>query len=115
MQASLFKELVKNAFTKRYALFDKKQHDYATEDCLSNFKRISRLCKELNINVATPEGTNLFYITMKFDRLCNLVHKGTTPQNESLDDTLNDIQNYIDLLRGLLHEKENKEPSGDGR
>jgi hypothetical protein len=106
MEQSLFKELVKNSFAKRFTIFDSKAHDYATEDCLSNFKRMARLCTELNVDVRKPEGVALFYNVMKLYRLAILIHKETSPKNESLDDNINDLQNYIDLLRGLLYEKE---------
>lgn len=101
---SSFLELVKKSFNTRAELFEKKTHDYATEDCLSNFKRMSQLCSLLRVNVGTSEGVALFYILIKLDRLCNLLQKGVGPKNESLDDTINDLQNYLDLLRGLLEE-----------
>jgi len=100
-----FNRLVRDSFGSRMAIFEKKGHDYATEDCLSNFKRMSALCKLLRINLDTPKGTALFYIVMKLDRLTNLINKGEAPANESLEDTINDMQNYIDLFRGLLYEK----------
>ena len=101
-----FIKLVEGAFNKRKALFEKKVHDYATQDCLSNFYRMSKICDVLQPNVRTPIGTCMFYILIKLDRLNNLLHKDGKPQNESLDDTLNDMQNYIDLLRALLKENE---------
>ena len=70
---------------------------------------MSRLCSTLKVQLDTPEGIALFYIVMKLDRLANLVNKKTSPKNESLDDNINDLQNYIDLLRGLLYERCNNE------
>jgi len=110
MEQVLFNEIVKNSFSKRFAIFDRKSYDYATtEDCLSNFKRVSFICDKIHIDVSKPEGIALLYIIMKIDRLTNLLNKGSHPKNESIDDTINDLQNYIDILRCLLYEKRQHE------
>ena len=114
MEQKDFLKLVQAGFEQRYKIFDKKAHDYATEDCLSNFKRMAQMCTVLKVDMTTPEGATFFYILLKLDRLANLVNQGKTPKNESLDDNVNDLQNYIDLLRGLLHEKQQAKTSSDG-
>ena len=57
-----------------------KSHDYATDDVLSNFKRMSQLCNLLNINPARSAGDcGRFLMLLKIDRWCNLMNSGKTP------------------------------------
>jgi len=105
MNSKDFMDLVHGSFKDRVKLCERKSHDYATDDCLSNFTRLAKICDQLRINVGKPYGTALFLIVLKIDRLCNLLWSGATPTNESLADTLNDMQNYIDLLRAILLEQ----------
>ena len=82
----------------RYDLLLKKGQDYATEDVLSNFKRMNKLCELLNINCArSPADCARFLMMLKVDRWCNLVGSDKKPQNESVKDTVMDLHNYIDL------------------
>jgi hypothetical protein len=104
MKVKRFLDLVDTNFRERLEIYHKKVHDYATEDCLSNFKRLASMTKELGIDSSTPRGVCLFFILVKLDRMCNLLKKGTSPRNESLNDTINDLQNYADILRGVLEE-----------
>lgn len=90
---------------------EKKGGDYASEgDVLQNFKRVAEINKLLGINVHTPEGYALMMIILKIDRLANLLSSGKAPNNESLDDTLDDMKGYTFLLSCILKEKDdNKE------
>jgi len=75
-----------------------KNKDYATEDFLSNFKRMHQLCKILDIDVRrSPGDCARFLMVLKVDRWCNLISKGTPPKNESIRDTVLDDHNYTDL------------------
>lgn len=75
-----------------------KAQDYATEDVLSNFKRMTILCKELDIDVRrSPGDCARFLFLLKLDRWCNLNKKGAVPLNESIRDTVLDGHNYWDL------------------
>jgi len=107
-----------DSFKKRREIIEKKGYDYADPDSefLLNFKQLALLCKSLNVDVKTPPGVAIFYILMKTQRINNLYKSGKSPQNESVEDTLNDLLNYVDLLRGcltdeFLQEKENKKPN----
>lgn len=87
-------------------LLIQKNKDYATEDFLSNFKRMFELCKILNINTSnSPADCALFLTMLKIDRICNLKRKRVSPENESVKDTVVDLHNYVDLLYGCLVEK----------
>ena len=82
----------------RMSMLIDKGRDYANEDILSNFKRMSRLTEILGI---TPSSSStdcaLFLALLKLDRWCNLRRQKVSPTNESLKDTIQDLHNYIDL------------------
>ena len=94
-------------FNKRLSISEKKSHDYATEDILSNFKRVSLILKTLNVNCQSPQGYCLALIILKLDRLCNLLNSSKAPKYESINDTFNDLQNYIDLLCSIVSDVHN--------
>jgi len=97
------KKIRRNSFIRRWAIKEAKTHDYATDDMLSNFKRVSTLVKTLDIDVGTPHGIGIVYILLKLDRLCNLLfRRKSKPKNESLQDTVDDILNYMELLEEVL-------------
>jgi hypothetical protein len=87
-----------------------KGHDYAGDDILKNFKEMQEMLTLLNVNTSKLEGVHMFYILLKVQRLCNLLFSGKNAKNESIEDTLIDLRNYIDLLRCTLEDKNN-----DGR
>ena len=75
-----------------------KGEDYAGEDKLSNFKRMSLLCQILDIQPQRSPGDSArFLMLLKVDRWCNLVKKGTPPYFGSVRDTILDLHNYVDL------------------
>jgi len=87
-------------------LLKSKGHDYAGEgDVLKNFKQMNEMCKILDVDVRTIEGTHLFYILLKIQRITNLLNAGKTAMNEGVQDTLIDLRNYTDLLNCTLQEK----------
>lgn len=83
-------------------LMRKKAHDYANESRpLSNF-HLTGMLESRSI----PE-TILTYINTKVVRLNNLVGKGKSPKNESIEDTLRDLRIYCFLLsQGLDYERQ---------
>ena len=94
---------------RRTELTIHKNKDYAdSEDVLANFRRVSQTCDRLYIDVGTEEGTCLFFIIQKVDRLAKLIMNGTAPENETLRDTLDDLHVYSDLLEAILVEKGDK-------
>lgn len=76
-----------------------KRHDYADdEDVLQNFKRVSAMCKLLNIQPKeSPADFALLMTVLKLDRYCNLRNKKAQPKNETVVDTVVDWHNYINL------------------
>lgn len=91
-------DIMQRISSKRIEVSIKKAKDYATDtDCLSNFKRVSAAALSLDINVRTPIGYALFMGLMKLDRLNNLMGHSKSASNESIEDTVMDLENYIDL------------------
>jgi len=101
-------KLLEKWYEEKLEISEAKGHDYAGEDMLDNFKRVSFMCAILKVNVTQPEGIAIIYSLLKLDRLCNLLFSNRKPSNESIDDTVMDLGLYIDLLRMILAEqKEN--------
>jgi len=63
-----------------------------------------QLCVLLEVDTSKIEGTGMFYILLKIQRLCNLLFNNKLPNNESIEDTLIDLRNYVDLLNCTITE-----------
>lgn len=111
MERQEFTSLLEEWYLSKVALSSQKGHDYAGDrDILANFKRMHETCALYCIDPSQrTEDVFLFYILLKIDRLCNLLHPRKEPENESLDDTLQDVALYLDLLRAFL------DGGGDGQ
>jgi len=95
----------KKFFNKRLEIRIKKAHDYAVDENIHrNFETMAQLIKLLNVDTTTSEGTTIFYILLKIDRLCNILfRKKGKVENETLEDTVAiDLPNYTDLLDEIL-------------
>ena len=79
----------------------KKGNDYANEDRLSNFKLAGAICG------LKPEVNCLSLIATKVARLGVLLNSDNTPNNESIQDSILDLQGYTMLLSMLM-----QKPSG---
>jgi len=111
MNQETFLKMAKEKFKKRIELTLRKSHDYATDDILSNFKRMANLAETLQIGRPCWEAWDmaLLLLMLKIDRLNNLLRNEKKPENESIKDTELDMGNYSDLLSGLIYEgKEGK-------
>lgn len=92
MKAEQFDNIYKELVEKRLALIQKKRNDYAGEaNVFDNFEETAR---QLGLTV---DQVFLFWITIKRQRLSNLLVNCRSPKNESLEDTLEDLANYVDL------------------
>lgn len=96
--------LVESINQKGIELLKSKGHDYAGVDVLKNFKQMHELCRILEIDLSRIEGVNMFYILLKIQRLSNLIFSNKAAKNESVQDTLIDLRNYVDLLNCVLSE-----------
>ncbi len=97
-------KLIEEVDKKTINILKSKGEDYANEDVLSNFKRMSNAAKMLNIDVYNPTGYALFMVLLKIDRISNLMASNKEPNNESLLDSFEDGINYMKLA--YLCEKE---------
>lgn len=104
MNAEQFETLITEAFNRRLELTRRKSHDYAGVDVLSNFKRVAKVCRVWRVDVTRPSGCAEFLAVLKLDHYFNLKRQGKTPRNESLQDTFDDLQKYVDLLNAILVE-----------
>lgn len=100
--------LVEEINKKGIELMKSKGHDYAGVDILKNFKEMHQMCSLLGIDLSRIEGVHMFYILLKIQRLSNLIFSGKDAKNESIQDTLIDLRNYVDLLNCTLNEKSKK-------
>jgi hypothetical protein len=83
-----------------------KAHDYATEDVLANFKRLSAIAKVLGIEIDTDIGYAVFMILMKLDRICNLLFRKRSVRNEPLAESFRDLIGYTILAWAIYEERE---------
>lgn len=108
-------KIIESSWKRRREIHTKKTHDYATEDVLSNFKRVSEIIKILGVDPTTPHGMACVYIILKMDRFCNLTFRKSNdlPKNEAVEDTLDDWKNYLDLLEAnwLEYRKQKEAPT----
>lgn len=95
-------EIFDTMTAKRRSILQKKGHDYANEDRLSNFKTAGAI-----INLS-PEMVCLSLIATKVARLGTLISEQKEPNNESIQDSILDLSNYSDLLNCILIEKSGK-------
>jgi len=105
MNRAELEDLIYDSYLRRNEITLKKNQDYArSDDVLANFKRVAQVCKILGVDVTQPAGYAELCIVEKLDRYFNLVYLSAEPNYESLGDTLDDLQNYIDLLRAIRAE-----------
>lgn len=99
-------ELVNSINEKCVSILESKGHDYAGEDVLLNFKQLHSILQILKIDMSKVEGVHMFYILIKLQRICNLLFNSKSPKNESIQDTILDFRNYLDLLNCAIQEKQ---------
>ncbi len=95
-------KIEEDAHKRRMAIRSKKSHDYANDDCLSNFKVMGDLEAALRkhgygIPVDKSYGVAFWHVLYKMVRILNLWNEEVEPENESLQDTHDDLANYNNL------------------
>ena len=106
-QKELYK-IIQVIARKRTKLCRKKNKDYATEDALSNFKRLHQLTQVLGVNMSKPFHIAAFLQLLKIDRFMNIANKGVDPENETLLDTVVDDGIYTDFKYILYKERKKR-------
>lgn len=108
MEENNFEKLLKlnpalyNLFHRAAGIIVKKNHDYAGEDDFyRNFRRVENLGIKAWIGIAVR-------LEDKFARIENYVKTGTYfVSDESFDDTVIDMANYLLLMLGVYQEDKN--------
>lgn len=94
MNRDKFNSLVDDFLANSQKILKSKSHDYATEDVLSNFKRVSKIAKEYRFDFSSPSEYALFMACLKTDRIMNLFKGQKKPENEAIEDSFVDLLNY---------------------
>lgn len=102
MKQEDFNKMVKDGSDRRAIILTKKGSDYdkIDQDRLSSFKKIAAIANQLEIAGCTNfRGSDMAMIEILFKmvRDANLKSSGRPVQNESRQDTIDDMHNYIDL------------------
>ena len=97
MNKDIGEQLINDLEQECKTIRNSKSKDYADDNILSNFQRLSDASLALQIDTRTPVGCSLFMCLMKIDRINNILTKGDTPENESIQDSFKDLKNYVNL------------------
>ena len=110
MDRKTFNQTIAESREKRDAISKAKSDDYAgAEEVLGNFKRTAlmlstvfsaKLKKPLN-----ADDVALIYIILKIDRYANLTGNSKVPNNEGIEDTIHDMQNYVELFEACYKDR----------
>ena len=106
MRVDAYLELHKALCDRAREITKAKGHDYSgADDTLANLKAVAAL------GLCSAEKGVLVRLCDKFKRLSRLVGDGAAPQvkDESVEDTILDMLNYLILLAALRKEKADAE------
>ena len=106
MKQEQLSEIIEQAQVRRERLTVEKGREYVrgSTDRLANFKRIG---DDLNLD---PLEVWYVYFKKHFDALVSFIVFGKESSSEGIEGRIDDMQVYLDLLRGLVHER--KEAGG---
>jgi hypothetical protein len=101
MNTEQLDSLVTKSQSRRRAILSRKGKDYdKEEDRLSSFREVASILNTLKTDGYsghTASGIAQMLLILKLVRDANLKEGGTTPENESRQDTLDDAHNYLEL------------------
>ena len=102
MECKTIAETAKELFERCLKTLETKKHDYSkVEDEFSNFKISAMIAK------VKPEQSMLILVGTKVARLSELLN-GKNPKNESIDDTIIDLINYVTILKSYRDKETEK-------
>jgi hypothetical protein len=101
MESKMLFALAESTFKACLETMARKNHDYAkdTVDALRNFKAVEYF--KLT-DTATGVAVRL---CDKWMRICNLLHTDAKVKDEKIEDTINDMINYLVILKASLMER----------
>lgn len=93
-------ELCRQAEDRKLALRENKGAEYTRGDLdpLSNFKRVAAGLD------STPLAVWWVYFHKHIDALASFIKTGREASDEGIEGRIDDLQVYLDLVRGLIHE-----------
>lgn len=93
-------QIIKDSLKRRADLEVSKGREYTqgSEDRLANFKRAAEILK------ISPLKVWAVYFNKHWDSLMNFIKSGKEFSTESIESRIDDMQVYLDLLRGLIVE-----------
>ena len=100
MQREELLKVASDTFDKCLRVMDQKNHDYTggSVDALKNFKVV-----EFYSLTSAPTGV-LVRMCDKFMRLCSLVNTEARVADESIEDTADDLINYLIIFKATLRD-----------
>jgi hypothetical protein len=108
-----FEELTRQAFETRMKIMNTKGREYSgSEDKFANFKRLAKM-QEL-----PAESIWLTYFTKHMDSLTSFIRRRNKGESvlsidatlsEPIEGRIDDIQNYLDIFRGMIKEQRETE------
>lgn len=102
MNRDALRSEMERVFSECLSIMDSKNKDYAKDvDPFANL----RTCEILGIT--NTEIGMLVRMTDKFSRICNLVYKEPDVVDETIEDTIKDLINYLSLLLVYMKDKSN--------
>lgn len=103
MKTTEFNPLVKETLNDCQSTLIRKAREYATDERLHNFKEAAK------INDTTPALALWGMMTKHFVSIKDIVFSNKIVTNLMLDEKINDMINYLILLKAVLREKNNKD------
>ena len=101
MQREALLEVANNTFNTCLSTMDRKNSDYAkdVDDALRNFKAVEFFhLTDISTGIAVR-------LCDKWIRVCNLLHADATVAEEKIEDTINDMINYLVILKATIAEQ----------
>ena len=105
-------EFMMDRAARRVQVTIQKNNDYADPDghAEDDFKVFRNFMMAETMGICSAETGLLVRLSDKFMRAVNLMREGHVQAvaDEALEDTLLDLQNYVDLLAGLMYLKKSQ-------
>lgn len=95
---------VEATFAECFEILKRKNHDYAGKETTDPFKNF----RGSEFVGVAPDRAILVRTMDKMSRISNLLSQDNAVKDESIDDTIKDVINYMGILRSYI--KNNKKP-----
>lgn len=107
MEKNILLEDIEATFAECLAIAKRKNNDYAGEKTVDPYKNL----KGSTFVGVSPDRAILVRVMDKMSRVSNLLSQDNQVKDESISDTINDVINYMAILKSYLkNNKDNREP-----